>query len=352
MIRSFAVVRVSNSTPVRIVILMIKFRYYVGLVSSEPDRSNAEFMSQKAAVNYETGIQPTIIEPGRKGALTGFREVWEQRELLLFLAIRSIKVRYQQTVLGASWAILQPFMTMVVFSLFFGRLAQIPSDGIPYPIFAYTALVPWTFFASSLTQTAQSLVGNTNLITKVYFPRLVIPLSSVLSAIVDFVLAFIVLIGMIIFFIAIEPSPTIELLIPVLPYATPAFHYGIAVTANIIFLPFFFLLGLMTAVGVGLWFSAMNVQFRDIRYTIPFIVQFWLFATPIAYPSSLLSESWRVVYGVNPMVGVVEGFRWALLGTDTRPGPIIVVSTIVALLIMFSGFWYFKRMEDTFADVV
>jgi lipopolysaccharide transport system permease protein len=215
---------------------------------------------------------------------------------------------------------------MVVFSLFFGRLAKVPSDGIPYPIFSYTALLPWTFFANGLSQASNSLVGSVNLITKVYFPRLVIPLSRVVSGLLDFVIAFVVLLGMMIF-------------------------YGVRPTAALVWLPLFLLLALVTALGVGLWLSALNVQYRDIRYAVPFLTQFWLFATPIAYPSSLLSEPWRTLYGLNPMVGVVEGFRWALLGSHP-PGPMLGLSALVAFLLLVSGTYYFRRMEQTFADVV
>jgi len=266
------------------------------------------------------------IEPSRGWVAIKLHELWEYRELLYFLAWRDIKVRYKQTVLGATWAIIQPFFTMIVFSLFFGRLAKIPSDGIPYPLFSYAALVPWTFFANGISQSSNSLVGGANLIKKVYFPRLVMPISGVISGVIDFVLAFIVLLGMML-------------------------YYNVFPSLNIIWLPLLFLLSFITSLGVGFWFSAMNVQFRDVRYAVPFLTQFWLFATPIAYPSSLLSEPWRTLYGINPMVGVVEGFRWALLSTDTAPGPIIVVSTLVALVIMISGAYYFRRMEKTFADV-
>ncbi len=256
-----------------------------------------------------------------------FQELWEYRELLYFLVWRDIKVRYKQTVLGAAWAILQPFLTMVIFSLFFGQLAKMPSDGIPYPLFAFAALVPWTFFANGLNQSSNSLVASANLLKKVYFPRLMIPCASVLAGGIDFLFAFIVLLGMMVFF-------------------------GFTPTANIIWLPLLFVLALMTSLGVGLWFSALNVQFRDVRYTIPFLTQCWLFATPIAYPSSLLSEPWRTLYGINPMVGVVEGFRWALLGTDTAPGSMIVVSTFMAIILFIGGMFYFRRMEKTFADIV
>ncbi len=268
------------------------------------------------------------IEPSRGWVSLKLRELWEYRELLYFLTWRDIKVRYKQTVLGAAWAIIQPFFTMVVFSLFFGGLAQVPSDGIPYPIFSYAALVPWTFFANGLSQSSNSLVGSANLIKKVYFPRLVVPISSVVSGVVDFVLAFVVLLAMMLF-------------------------YGTVPTLNIVWLPFLLLLAFVTALGVGLWLSAMNVQFRDVRYTVPFLTQFWLFATPIAYPSSLIeNELLRTLYGLNPMAGVVEGFRWALLGTDTAPGPMLLVSSAAALALLVSGAFYFRRMEKTFADVV
>jgi lipopolysaccharide transport system permease protein len=269
----------------------------------------------------------TVIKPSKGWVSLGLKDLWEYRELLYFLTWRDIKVRYKQTVLGATWAIIQPFFTMVVFSLFFGRLAKIPSDGIPYPLFAFAALVPWTFFANGLSQSSNSLVGSANLITKVYFPRLIIPVSSILSGFIDFAIAFAVFILM-------------------------ALYYGIFPTISIILLPFLLLLGFTTALGVGLWLSALNVKFRDVRYMIPFLTQFWLFATPIAYPSSLLSEPWRTIYGINPMVGVVEGFRWAILGTDTAPGPMIFVSALVSLALLISGVFYFKRVEKSFADII
>jgi lipopolysaccharide transport system permease protein len=272
-------------------------------------------------------LPETVIEPTRGWISLQLREHWEYRELLFFLTWRDIKVRYKQTVLGASWAVIQPFATMVVFSLFFGGLAEVPSDGLPYPIFSYAALVPWQFFATGLGQSATSLVSNAHMIKKVYFPRLTMPISTILSNVVDFLLAFLVLLGMMA-------------------------YYGITPTLNVIFLPFFFLLALVTSLGAGLWLSAMNVQFRDVRYTVPFITQFWLFATPIAYPSSLLEEPWQTLYGLNPMAGVVEGFRWALLGTDTAPGPMIIVSSLTAMALLVSGAYYFRRMEKTFADVV
>jgi lipopolysaccharide transport system permease protein len=288
-----------------------------------------EFMQSVKPLPYgaPAALPVTRIRPSQGWVSLGLGELWEYRELLYFLTWRDIKVRYKQTVLGAAWAIIQPFFTMVVFSLFFGRLAGIPSDGIPYPLFAYTALVPWSFFAGGLNNSANSLVGNANLLKKVYFPRLAIPLSTVLAGVIDFVLAFVVLLGMLLF-------------------------YGMVPTLNIVWLPLFVLLALVTALGVGLWLSALNVQFRDVRYTIPFLTQFWLFATPIAYPSTLLAEPWRTLYGLNPMVGVVEGFRWALLGTATAPGLMILVSALAALGLLVSGAYYFRRMEKSFADVV
>jgi lipopolysaccharide transport system permease protein len=278
----------------------------------------------------DTNARPmlqTHIGPSKGGLDLGLHEFVEYRELLYFLVWRDVKVRYKQTMLGAAWAIIQPFMTMVVFSIFFGQLAKIPSEGVPYPIFSYAALVPWTFFANGLGQSANSIVGSANLLTKVYFPRLIIPIATVLSGVVDFVLAFLVLLGMMLF-------------------------YRLIPTWNILWLPLFLLLAFITALGVGLWLCALNVEYRDVRYVVPFIVQFWLFATPIAYPSSLLSEPWRTVYALNPMVGVVEGFRWALLATDTAPGPMILVSVLAAVLILAGGVVYFRRMEGTFADVV
>jgi len=273
-------------------------------------------------------VPTIIIEPSRGWVSLKLRELWEYRELLYFLTWRDVKVRYKQTVLGAAWAIIQPFFTMVVFSLFFGKLAKVPSDGIPYPIFSFAALVPWTFFANGLSQSSNSLVGSANLIKKVYFPRLVVPISGVLGGLPDFALSFLVLIGMMV-------------------------YYGLYPTAvSVLWLPVFLLLALVTALGVGLWLAALNVEYRDIRYIVPFLTQFWLFATPIAYPASLLSEPWRTVYGLNPMVGVVEGFRWALLGRGQAPGPMVAVSGLAALAILVTGAYYFRRMEKNFADVV
>ena len=274
-----------------------------------------------------TPSQPIILEPSRGWVTLNLRKLWQYRELLYFLSWRDIKVRYKQTLLGAAWAIMQPVLTMLLFSVFFGKLAKMPSDGIPYPLFAYTALVPWTLFANALTQSSNSLVQNANLLKKVYFPRLVMPISSVISGVVDFLCALIALAAMMLF-------------------------YGVLPTSNMIWLPFLLILAFGTALGVGLWLSAINVQFRDVRHAMPFLTQFWLFATPIAYPSSLLSEPWRTLYGINPMVGVVDGFRWALLGTETAPGPMLLVSALAALTVLVTGAFYFRRMEKTFADTV
>jgi len=267
------------------------------------------------------------IAPSNGWVSLKLKELWQYRELLYFLTWRDIKVRYKQTALGVAWAIIQPVFTMLVFSLFFGRLAKMPSDAFPYPLFSFAALVPWTFFANGLNQSSNSLVASSNLLKKVYFPRLAIPIATVFTGVVDFALAFAVLLAMMAF-------------------------YGIAPTVNLVWTPFFLLLALVTSLGVGLWLSALNVQYRDVRYIVPFIIQVWMFSTPIAYPSSLLSESWRTIYGLNPMVGVVEGFRWALLGTNTAPGLMIAASSLAALIILISGAFYFRHLEKTFADVV
>jgi homopolymeric O-antigen transport system permease protein len=270
-----------------------------------------------------------VIYIKRSRGLVSLRlgELWQYRELLYFLVWRDVKVRYKQTALGIAWAVVQPFFTMVIFSLFFGRLAKVPSDGVPYPLFAYCALVPWGFFANGLNMGSNSLVESANLIRKVYFPRLAIPIATVLSGGVDFLVSFLLLVGMMV-------------------------YYGRMPGVDAVWLPLLLLLGLVTALGVSLWLSALNVQYRDVRYTIPFLTQIWMFATPIAYPSSLVPEGWRALYGLNPMVGVVEGFRWALLGTATRPGPMLIVSSLAAVMILLTGAMYFRYTEKTFADVV
>ena len=283
--------------------------------------------SQSAIPNPNSEILPTFfIDPPSGWASIGFRELWSYRELLYFLTLRDVKVRYKQTALGAAWAVIQPFFMMIVFSLFFGRLAKVPSDGVPYPIFTFCALLPWQLFAHALTESSNSLVANERLITKVYFPRLVVPMSAVLGGLVDFAVAFVILLAMM-------------------------FYYGVVPTGAILALPAFILLAIMTALGVGLWLSALNVKYRDVRYTINFLIQFWLFATPVAYPSSIVPEHWRALYGLNPMAGVVEGFRWALLG-NKPPGAMLAVSVGVVIVILVGGLYYFRHMEREFADVV
>jgi lipopolysaccharide transport system permease protein len=254
-------------------------------------------------------------------------ELWAYRELLYFLVWRDIKVRYKQTLLGAAWAIIQPVLTMVVFTLFFGNLAKVPSDGIPYPLFAFAGLVPWTLFAYSLTESSSSLVTNQNLITKVYFPRLIIPLASVLSGLVDFSISFAVLIVLML-------------------------YYGVMPQLAVLTVPLFVVFAVLAALSIGIWLSALNVEFRDVRYTIPFLTQVWMFITPLAYASSLVPSKWRLIYGLNPMAGVVEGFRWALLGKTAAPGLLLAASIPAVILLLIGGSYYFRRMERTFADVV
>ena len=274
-----------------------------------------------------TNAPEILIEPSRGWQALGLKELWEFRELFYFLAWRDIKVRYKQTALGASWAILQPLLSMLIFTLIFGILAKIPSDGLPYPLFAYSALLPWQLFVYALTQSSNSLIENARLISKVYFPRLVVPLASVVAGVVDFFIAFSILILLM-------------------------FYYGVVPTWGVLALPFFLILALGAAMSVGLWMSALNVKYRDVRYTVPFLAQAWMFATPIVYPSSMIPEAWRWLYGLNPMAGVVEGFRWALLGTNILHLPLILVSTGVVVIGLVGGLYYFKRMEKMFADLV
>ena len=273
------------------------------------------------------GLPHTRIEPSKGWISLGLKDLWHYRELLFFLTWRDIKVRYKQTALGAAWAVIQPLFTMLAFTLFFGRLAKVPSDGIPYPLFSYTALLPWQLFAYALTESSNSVVANERLITKVYFPRLVIPLASILAGLVDFVIAFTLVIGMMVW-------------------------YGVRPTWAVLTLPFFVIFTMATALGVGLWLSALNVQYRDVRYTLTFIVQFWLIASPVAYSSTLVPARWRPFYGLNPMAGVIEGFRWALLGKAQAPGAMLGVSVVVVAVVLVGGLYYYRRMESTFADVV
>jgi len=266
-----------------------------------------------------------IIRPSKGLVALNLRELWQYRELLYILIWRDIKVRYKQTAVGAAWAVIQPFFAMVVFSLIFGRLAKIPSEGLPYPIFAYSALLPWQFFAKALTEASTSLVVNERVITKVYFPRLLVPTAVVLAGLLDFGIAFLILLGMMVF-------------------------YGITPSWFILFVPLFLLLAIITALGVSFWLSALDVEYRDVRYTLPFLTQLWFFATPVVYPSTIVPPSWRALYGLNPMVGVIEGFRWALLGSAPPDPRMLLVSSLLASLLFMSGLIYFRRMERTLAD--
>ncbi len=272
--------------------------------------------------------QPVVRISARRGWLQlDFRELWEYRELLYFFVWRDIKIRYKQTAIGAAWAVLQPFLTMMVFSLFFGRLARIPSQGLPYPVFYYCALLPWMYFAGALQNATNTVVEHQRVITKVYFPRLVLPLAAVLSGLVDFAISFVVFLGMML-------------------------YYGLVPTRSALLLPVLLLLAVLTALGVGLWLSALNAIYRDVRYVLPFLVQFWMFASPVAYPSELVPEKWRWLYGLNPMAGVIEGFRWALTGRGQPPGVLMLASGLMVAAVLLGGLVFFRKMEGTIADVV
>jgi lipopolysaccharide transport system permease protein len=268
------------------------------------------------------------IKPSSGLAALNLRDLWAYRELVWFMVWRDVKVRYKQTALGMTWAVIQPVLTMVVFNFIFGRVAKVPTDGIPYPIFAYTALLPWGLFVTALNQGSRSLVAHNNMITKIYFPRLILPLSAVLAGLVDFAIAFVVLIGLM-FFYRTAPVP-----------------------ATLWALPLFLLLGILTALGVALWLSALNVRYRDVNQALPFISQIWFFITPVAYSATVISEKWRLLYSLNPMAGVVNGFRWGLLGAGAAPDTAIWVSASISLLVLVSGLFYFRSMERTFADTI
>lgn len=286
-----------------------------------------------ALLKSEAGLPVTVIQPTRGWVAVRFDELWAYRELLYFFVWRDVKVRYKQTLLGASWAVLQPLLTMLIFTIFFGRMAGIGSEGAPYPIFSYAGLLPWTFFAAGLGGSSNSLVGASNLLKKVYFPRLIVPVASVLSGIVDFAVAFLLLVGMM-------------------------FWYGVRPGPEMLLLPFFLLLAFGAALGAGLWLSALNVEFRDVRYVMPFFIQLLLFVTPVIYPASKVMEKLEEMglpgwlYGLNPMAGVIQGFRWAILGSGTHPGSLLAVGAAVTVLLLLGGLFYFRRMEKTFADVV
>jgi lipopolysaccharide transport system permease protein len=270
---------------------------------------------------------PVIIEPSRGWVHISFAEIWRYRELVLFLAWRDIAVRYKQTAIGVLWAIIQPLTAMVIFSIFFGRFAHMPSEGVPYPVFTYAALLPWQYFATAIADASQSMLTNERLLTKVYFPRLIIPFASALPAVVDFVLSCLLFLGI------------------MLAYGTP-------ISTRIIWLPLLLLLALAMALGIGLWMSALNVQYRDFRYIVPFLVQTWMFASPVVYSLSIVPDQWRTVYSLNPMVTVIEGFRWALLGSSGVSLAAIVVSVVATAGMLFSGLAYFQHVEDIFADVI
>jgi lipopolysaccharide transport system permease protein len=284
--------------------------------------------STSASLPLPSGASSTIrIEPPRGFFELRLREVWAYRELLYFFIWRDVKIRYKQTAIGVLWVILQPVLNMLVFTLFFGRLAKLPSDGLPYPVFYFAALIPWTYFSYSLSSTTSIVVDSQNLITKVYFPRLILPISAALSGLVDFAIGFIVL-------------------------SIVCFAYGILPTLAALWLPVLLLLALFTALGAGLWFSALNALYRDVRYVIPFLIQFWMFASPVAYPSSLVPARWRWLYGLNPMAGVIDGFRWAITGHGRAPGLLLLASSAAVAVVLLGGVFFFNRMESTVADRV
>ena len=271
--------------------------------------------------------QKTVIAPSKGRVSINLKEIWNYRELLGILAWRDISVRYKQSIVGIGWAIIQPVMTMIIFTIIFGKFAKLPSEGIPYPVFTYCALLPWTYFARSLTDSSDSLVGSSELITKVYFPRIILPISKVFAGLIDLSIAFIILIGMM-------------------------FWYRIAPTAGILLLPVFIIVAMLAALGVGFWFTALNVLYRDVKFVVPFLVQFWMYASPVAYSTSLIPDKWKWIYGLNPMVGVVEGFRWALLGKVAPNISMLLISILIVFIVLITGLYFFKRMEKTFADII
>lgn len=279
------------------------------------------------AISKSDQEEVIFLRPSRGWTALNLRDFWRYRELVYFLTWRDIKVRYKQTVLGAAWAIIQPLLNMVVLTIIFGRLANMSTEGIPRPIFTFAALLPWGLFSKALSDSGRSMLSNRAMITKVYFPRLIIPFSSVMSGVVDFMIQFLVLVGMMVYY-QFTPTPMVWTL------------------------PFFLVLALITALGFGLWLSALNVLYRDVGYILPYITQLWLLLTPVAYSAREVPEAWQLIYALNPMVGVVEGFRWALLGTQTGPGPMLAVSAAISVILMITGMYFFRRMERTFADMV
>jgi lipopolysaccharide transport system permease protein len=301
----------------------------MAFVTTRPpdDPDLAKMAPETLALPLPSGLVTVRIEPPHGWLELRLHEVWQYRELLYFFVWRDVKVRYKQTVIGVAWVVLQPLMTMGVFTLFFGRLAKLPSDGLPYPVFYFTALVPWTYFSAALQSCTSVVVDNQRVITKVYFPRLILPLSAVVSGLADFGIGFVVL------FVV----TTI---------------YGIKPTLAALWLPVLLFLAVLTALGVGLWMSALNALYRDVRYVVPFLVQVWMFASPVAYPSSLVPQRWRWLYGLNPMAGVIDGFRWALTGHGVAPGPLMLASASAVVVTVLSGLLFFQRMEGTVADRV
>jgi homopolymeric O-antigen transport system permease protein len=292
-----------------------------------PDPIRNEGGSRQPAGHPGDRVAAVRIEPASSFLDLRLREAWSYRELLYFFMWRDVKVRYKQTVIGVAWVVLQPLLSMGVFTLFFGRLAKLPSDGLPYPLFYFAALAPWTYFSTALSSATNVVVDNQRIITKVYFPRLILPLSSVFSGLVDFLIALVVLIVMVV-------------------------GYGLRPGPAVLWLPFLLLLAVGTALGVGLWLSALNALYRDVRYVVPFLMQFWLLASPVAYPSSLVPAKWQWLYGLNPMAGVIEGFRWALTGHGQGPGRLLLASAAAVALLLAGGAVFFQRMEGAVADRV
>jgi len=288
-------------------------------------------MAKTAISKSEPGT--VILHPSRGWTALNLRDLWLYRELVYFMTWRDLKVRYKQTLLGVSWAVLNPFLQMVVFSIVFGELAKVSSDGLPYPLFSFTALLPWTLFANALNNASRSLVSHQNMVTKIYFPRLVLPLASVVAGVVDFLIAFLVLIGMMLYYDATGATQ-------------------LSLNWAMLTLPLFLLLALVTALGVALWLSALYVKYRDVNYIIPFLAEVWKYISPVVYSTTLIPEKWQIIYAINPMAGVVNGFRWALLGTQTAPDIRLLISVGVALVVLISGLFYFRNMEKTFADTI
>ena len=268
-----------------------------------------------------------VIKPPSKFINLSFREIYDYKDLLYFLVWRDIKVRYKQTALGVAWVVLQPLISMIIFTIIFGKIARLPSEGVPYAVFTYSALLPWQLFAYSLAQSSQSLVANEKLITKIYFPRIVIPMAPIFAGLFDFLISFAVFIAILVF-------------------------YGITPGFALIYLPLFILLVVLTSLGVGLWLTALNVRFRDVRYTVPFLTQVWFYLTPVAYSATLIPESWQFVYRLNPMIGAVEGFRWALLNKAAPELSVLWVSAALSLVLLISGLFYFQKVEGEFADII